>query len=60
MAALLGSWGTELWDSYANVFSHVNKGADELLSVYAKESFQGSSQFHFIVSLKALNELFNS
>ena len=32
----MGTWGSELWDSYSCVLSHVNKGGDELSSVLAK------------------------
>ena len=32
----MGSWGTELWDRYSCVLSHVTRGGDELSSVFAK------------------------
>lgn len=32
----MASWGTELWDRYSCVLSHVNRGGDELASVLAK------------------------
>ena len=32
----MGSWGTELWDRYSCVLTHVTRGGDELVSVYAK------------------------
>ena len=32
----MSTWGSELWDSYSCVLSHVTTGGDELSSVYAK------------------------
>ena len=32
----MSTWGSELWDSYSCVLSHVTRGGDELSSVYAK------------------------
>ena len=32
----MGTWGSELWDRYSCVLSHVNRGGDELSSVLAK------------------------
>ena len=30
------NWGTELWDRYPSVHSHITSGCDELVSVLAK------------------------
>jgi hypothetical protein len=32
----MGSWGSELWDRYSCVLSHVTRGGDELSTVFAK------------------------
>jgi len=32
----MSTWGSELWDRYSSVVSHVTRGAEELTSVYAK------------------------
>ena len=32
----MGTWGSELWDRYSCVLSHVTRGGDELASVFAK------------------------
>ena len=32
----MGSWGTELWDRYSCVLTHVSRGGEELASVLAK------------------------
>ena len=32
----MSTWGSELWDRYSCVLSHVTRGGDELSSVFAK------------------------
>ena len=32
----MGSWGSELWDRYSCVLSHVTRGGEDMAGVYAK------------------------
>ena len=32
----MGTWGSELWDTYSCVLSHVSRGGDELSTVFGK------------------------
>ena len=32
----MGTWGSELWDRYSCVLSHVTRGGEELSTVFAK------------------------